>query len=305
MPAGFSSKLINAGKLNRKGVEITLDGTPIKNQNFSWNVTLNFGKNTSKVIELYPGLQNYYLGGSDYSSASGAAAYAPGVWSTVGGVWGQIRGRGIQKIDGQNVIDPATGLYAFVDNVNFGSVLPDFTGGMLNALSYKNFTLNFAIDFSKGGKYFSLSDFWGGFSGLYDYTAGLNDKGKPVRDPVASGGGVHVVGVDKNKNKVDMYVDAITYYDNNGINKINEPHVFDMSFVKVREINLGYNFPVKSMGSMGKVFTNLQLSVFARNPFLIYSANKNFDPSEMTGNYGESGQLPPSRSFGATLRVGF
>lgn len=303
--SGFSSKLINAGKLNRKGVEITLDGTVVKNKDFSYNIAVNFGKNTSKVVELYPGLSNYYLGGSDYSSATGAAAYAPGVWSTVGGVWGQIRGRGITKIDGKPVIDPATGLYAFTDNVNFGSVLPDFTGGMINTFSYKGFNLNFAIDFSKGGKYFSLSDFWGGFSGLYDYTAGLNDKGKPVRDPVASGGGVHVVGVDKTNKPVDMYVDALDYFITNGLNKINEPHVFDMSFVKVREINLGYTFSTKGLGSLGKVLTNLQLSVFARNPFLIYSANKNFDPSELTGNYGESGQLPPSRSFGATLKVGF
>jgi hypothetical protein len=114
-----------------------------------------------------------------------------------------------------------------------------------------------------------------------------------------------VVGVDKTNKPVDMYVDALDYFITNGPNKINEPHIFDMSFAKVREINLGYTFGTKGLGSLGKVLTNLQLSVFARNPFLIYSANKNFDPSELTGNYGESGQLPPSRSFGATLKVGF
>ncbi len=306
--SGFSSKLINAGKLNRQGIEMTIDAFPVRNPNFAWNVSFNLAKNTSKVIELYPGLSTYYLGGSDYSSSTGAAGYAPGVWSVVGGQWGQIRGRGITKsADGQNAINPSTGLYAFTDNVNFGSVLPDFTGGMVNSLNYKGFNLNFAIDFTQGGKYFSLSDFWGGFSGLYDYTAGNNDRGKPVRDAVSAGGGVHVKGVSSVdlKTPVDMYVDAVTYYDNNGLNKINETHIFDLTYVKLREVNFGYTFNVKKLGALSNKLSTLQLSVFARNPWLIYTKNRNFDPSELTGNYGESGQLPPSRSYGVTLKFGF
>lgn len=303
--SGFNALLTNAGKMNRKGVEVTIDGYPVRTRNFTYNVALNLARNRSKVIELAAGINNYYLGGSDYSSSTGSAGYAPGVWSVVGGTWGQIRGRGIQKINGQDVIDPTTGLYAYQDNVNFGSVLPEFTGGMVNNFTYKRFNLNFTIDFTKGGKYFSLSDFWGGYSGLYDYTAGLNDRGKPVRDPVANGGGVHVTGVDKTGKPVDMYVDAVSYYDNNGANKINETHIFDLTYVKLREVNLGYTFNVKGWGNVGNYIKNAQLSVFARNPWLIYAKNRNFDPSELTGNYGESGQLPPTRTYGLTLKVGF
>jgi TonB-linked SusC/RagA family outer membrane protein len=305
--SGFTSKLLNAGKLNRKGIELTIDGYPVKTSNFSYNIAVNFAKNQSKVVELYPGLQNYYLGGSDYSSSTGSAGYAPGVWSVVGGDWGQIRGRGIKKVDGLNVIDPATGLYAYQDNVNFGSVLPDFTGGMINSLTYKGFNLNFAIDFVKGGKYFSLSDMWGSVSGLYDFTAGLNDKGKPVRDDVANGGGVHIKGISSVdlKTPVDMYVDAISYYNDNNFNKINELHIFDLSYVKLREVNFGYTIPVNRYSFLNNNVKNIQVSVFARNPWLIYAKNRNFDPSELTGNYGESGQLPPSKSYGVTLKLGF
>ena len=303
--SGFNSKLINAGKLNRHGIELTIDGYPIKTSNFAWNTSLNFAQNRSKVISLYPGLNNLYLGGSDYSSATGASAYAPGVWSVVGGEYGQIRGRGIQKLNGQNVIDPSTGFYAYTDNVNFGSVLPKFTGGWVNTFTYKQLSLNFTIDYSKGGKYFSLSDLWGGVSGLYDYTAGNNDRGKPVRDPVATGGGVHVKGVDKNGAPVDMYVSAIDYYVSQYGNKINETHIFDLSYIKLREVNLNYTLPVKSIGNLAKYAKSVSVGLFARNPWLIYRANKNFDPSELTGNYGESGGLPPSRSFGATLKLGF
>lgn len=305
--SGYSSKLINAGRLNRKGVELTIDAYPFRNANFTWNVALNLAKNTSKVIDLYPGLTAYYLGGSDYSSASGAAAYAPGVWSIVGQDWGQIRGRGVKRNDaGEVVLDPTSGFYAFTDNVNFGSVLPDFTGGIVNNFSYKGFNLNFAIDFTKGGKYFSLSDFWGGVSGLYDYTAGLNEKGKPVRDPVSAGGGVHVKGVSSAdlKTPIDMYVDAIDYYVGQYGNKINEGHIFDLTYVKLRELNLGYTVPVKKLGNLGSTVKTLNISLFARNPWLMYTKNKNFDPSELTGNYGESGQLPPSRTYGVTLKFG-
>ena len=301
---GFTQKLINAGRINRKGVELTVDGYPVKTSDFSWNINTNFARNKSKVLELAPGIQTYYLGGADYSSSTGTTAYAPGVWAIVGGEYGQIRGRGIQKINGQPVIDPATGLYAFQDNVNFGSVLPQFTGGMVNTFKYKNVSLNFTVDFSKGGKYFSLSDLWGGFSGLYDYTAGNNDKGKPVRDPVASGGGVHVKGVDKTGKPVDMYVDAVDYYDGNGANKINEMHIFDLSYIKLREVNLGYTFNLKG-SSINKVIQNLTLSAFGRNLWLIYTKNRNFDPSEFVNAYGESGQLPPSRTIGLTLKAGF
>ncbi|WP_448701403.1 SusC/RagA family TonB-linked outer membrane protein [Mucilaginibacter sp. AW1-3] len=302
--SGFVTRLSNAGKINRHGIEATLDGYVVRNKNFNYNITLNFAHNTSRVDALIPGVDNLYLGGSDYSSSAGTASYAPGVWSSVGSNYGQIIGRGIQKINGQNVIN-SDGTFAYVDNVKLGSVLPDFTGGMINTFTYKNLSLNFTIDFSKGGQYFSLSNFWGGFSGLYDFTAGNNDRGKPTRDPVANGGGVHVKGVDATGKPVDMYVDATVYYDNNGLNKINETSIFDLSYVKLREINLGYRFDTKSFGSVGKYLKGLQISAFVRNPWLIYTQNKNFDPSELTGNYGESGQLPPSRTIGATLKLGF
>ena len=304
-PSGFKTKIINAGKLERKGVELTLEATAVQTKNFQWKAMVNWAKNTSKVVELTPDINVYVVGRSDYNRESrGFGDFAPVATHIAGGEWGQLKGRGIQQIDGKPVINPATGLYVFENNKNFGSVLPDFTGGVFNQFSYKNISLALSIDFSKGGKYYSLSEFWGSFSGLYANTAGLNDKGKPVRDPVADGGGIHVKGVDNNKAPVDMYVDAIDYFIKNGESAVHENYVHDASFVKLREVSLGYAFPVKTMGVLSKYFQTLQLSAFARNPWLIYTANKNFDPSEFIGLYGESGQLPPARSYGLTLKVG-
>jgi TonB-linked SusC/RagA family outer membrane protein len=310
--SGFSSKLINAGQIDKNGIEVTIDATPVVSKDFKWNISLNFAHNTQTVVAITPDIHSLYKGGGDYSSSTGAAAAAPGVWqfdatSPYGNKYAQLIGIGIQKYNGTPVL-AADGQYVpTASNVSFGSTIPDFTGGMINSFNYKNFTFSFTIDFSKGGVYYSLSDMWGKYSGLYDVTAGLNDKGNPIRNNVADGGGVHVVGVDASSahNVIDKYVDAGTYYHQFYNRRINENSVFDLDFVKVREASLSYQLPVNKMGKFGKGFKSINLSAICRNPFLIYNANKSIDPSELVGNYGESGQLPPTRSLGVTLKLGF
>jgi len=104
------------------------------------------------------------------------------------------------------------------------------------------------VDFSYGGKFFSLSDHWGSFSGLAAKTAVLNDRGYSVRDNVADGGGVHVFGVDATGRDVDYYVDAQTYWHQFRNANISEVFIHDLTFVKLREFSLGYKLPVDRMG---------------------------------------------------------
>ncbi len=293
--SGFTSKLINAGKLNRNGIEISLNATPIKTASFSWNSTLNFAKNTSKIIELAEGVDAIVVGSGAFASSSGAT-----IVHQVGQEWGQIRGGGFTYKDGKRVVT-ADGMYVQTPNKYLGSVLPDFTGGWSNQLAYKNFTLNANVEFSKGGKYFSLSDHWGSFSGLLERTAGVNDKGNPLRDPVADGGGVHVVGVTEAGEEVDTYVDAQTYYHQFRGSNIAEEHVYDLDFIKVREVSLGYRIPLKG----SKYLQSATVSLVARNPWLVYAKNRDFDPSELSNIYGENGQFPGTRSFGVNIKLGF
>jgi hypothetical protein len=145
---------------------------------------------------------------------------------------------------------------------------------------------------------------WGAFSGLTARTAVLNDRGFPIRDAVADGGGVHVVGVDANKNPVNMYVDAQDYFHSMVNNNVYDEFVEDLTFVKMREVSLGYRLPVQKWG-MGKWLQNATFSVVARNPWLIYSKTRDFDPSEISNTYGENGQFPGTRSLGFNLRIGF
>jgi len=223
---------------------------------------------------------------------------------TEGMRWGQLYGNGIKRINGQPVLD-ASGFYVNDPKVNFGSVLPDYTGGLQNSFTFlTDFTLNVNIDFQVGGKFASLSNMWGSFSGLTAQTATVNDKGNPIRDAVADGGGVHTKGVNAEGKAVDFYVEAQDYFHNLYNNKTFDPFIYDLTFVKLRELALGYNLPVKKLG-MNKYFQSVNISLTARNPILIYATTKDFDPSEISAVSGETGQWPGSRGYGVNIKFGF
>jgi hypothetical protein len=128
-----------------------------------------------------------------------------------------------------------------------------------------------------------------------------------VRDPVADGGGVHVTGVSSTDGKtpVDMYVDAFTYFHQFRSTRIAEPYIHSLSFVKLRELSIGYNLPVNKWAVTKKFMQAANIAFIARNPWLIYTAAKNYDPSEISRIYGEEGEQPPTRSFGLNLSVTF
>lgn len=298
--SGFTQKKINAGELQRRGIELQLDATAVKTTDFEWITTVNWARNRSKIVELVPGVSSIPLLNSDGNPVTSSFSQVS-VLNSVDKGWGQIVGTGIKRIDGQPVID-ANGLYVYEQNKNFGSVLPDFTGGFVNQITYKNFTLSFNIDFQRGGKFYSLSDMWLNYSGLSEKSAALNDKGNPVRDAIADGGGVHVVGVSETGEAVDKYIDAKTYFQQGyGLSELS---IYDLDFIKLREFNIGYQIPVKKLG-IGNVVRSASISLVARNFWLIYSSVDNYDPAEISSQFGENGQFPGTRSYGFNFKVGF
>lgn len=298
--SGFTRQVINAARIDVRTVLLQLNGKPVQSKNFTWDVLINFSKQVkNEVVTLAEGIDQIPVFSGAFSTTS--SAY---VVHRVGEEWGQLRGGGIKRINGLPVLDN-TGRYIKQDDALFGSVLPDYIGGFLNTFSYKNFVANVNIDFQKGGKYFSLSDFWGSFSGLTERTVALNDKGNPTRDRVADGGGVHVVGVDDQGKPVDYYVEAQSYFHQFRERNISEASVYDMTFVKLREVSLGYRIPIGKIGNVSRWLQNATFSVVARNYWLIYAKNRDFDPSELSDQFGEDGQFPGSRSIGFNLRLGF
>jgi TonB-linked SusC/RagA family outer membrane protein len=297
---GYGVLSINAGEIAKKGWEVTAFVKPVQSKNLDWDISASWGYLTkNEVVSIYPGLNRLPVASGSFSTSS--AAYTV---NEVGQPWGQMFGGGIKRINGVPQLTSA-GLFIREADTKFGSVLPNYTGGVQNTFNvFKNFTVNINIDYSVGGHFFSLSDHWGTFSGLTARTAELNDRGIPLRDPVADGGGVHVFGVDAQGKAVDYYVDGQTYFHQFRNASISEDNIYSLSFVKLRELSLGYRVPTERLG-IGKYVKTAVFSVVARNPWLIWSKDKGFDPSEISNVFGEDGQLPGTRSVGVNLKLGF
>ena len=298
--SGYLTLSVNAGEVAKKGWDVTGFIKPIQSKNFDWDLSATWGYLTkNEVVSIYPGVTRLNVSTGAFSTSSSAYTV-----NEVGQPWGQMFGGGIKRINGAPQLTSA-GLFVRQADTKFGSVLPNYTGGVQNTFNlFKHFTLNINIDYSIGGKFFSLSDFWGTFSGLTARTAELNDRGIPLRDPVADGGGVHVFGVDATGKAVDYYVDGQTYYHQFRNNSISENSIYSLSFVKLRELSFGYKVPVEKLG-IGKYVRTAVFSVVASNPWLIWSKDKGFDPSEISSVYGEDGQLPGTRAVGVNLKLGF
>jgi TonB-linked SusC/RagA family outer membrane protein len=302
--SGFTSIATNAVHVKRQGIEVQINANPVKGKNFNWDLTKTFGYIIKNPVIDINGV------------ASGRVLLAGGAFGTrfarafqeKGKDWGQLIGGGIKRnADGLMVLNATSGLYVRDQDKHWGSVIPKTTGGLMNTFTYKDFVLTMSLDYQIGGKFFSLSEMWGNFSGLLDETAATNDKGKNVRDAVADGGGVHVVGVSSvdEKTPIDRYIEAQDYFHQFYFNQVAEPFIHDLTFVKVREASFGYRIPVKKIGGISKYVNGATFSIIARNPWIIHRESKNFDPSEISGVQGEDGQLPGVRSFGASLKLSF
>jgi TonB-linked SusC/RagA family outer membrane protein len=296
--SGFTSKLINTGEISKKGIDVQLNARPIWMNNFKWEINATWGRLLeNKVVKIAEGTERITIEGLWGTTG-------PYLVHAVGKEWGQVFGNGIKRINGKPVLTNE-GFYVNDANVYFGNVLPKYTGGMQNSFEImKDIIVNVNIDYQVGGKFFSLSDMWGSYSGLTARTAGVNDKGNPVRDPVADGGGIHVTGVDGDGKDVGYYVDAQEYYHNLFGNKTFDEFVYDLTFVKLREVSVGYNIPLKKI-HLDKWINRAVFSLVSRNPVLIYAKTPDFDPSEISNLSGETGNFPGVRGFGVNLKVSF
>jgi TonB-linked SusC/RagA family outer membrane protein len=299
--SGFSSILTNFGLIKKSGFDLNLQGTPFRSPNFTWNINATYSNLLEdKVVEI----SNKYNVKQIIVQYNSFTSF-PYMIQQQGMAWGQIYGNGILRNSSGVPILDANGFYKNNPNTYFGSVLPKHTGGMQNSFTiFKDFTINVNIDYQFGGKFASLSDMWGSYSGLTARTAVLNDKGVPIRDAVADGGGVHMVGVDVAGKPVSTYVGAYDYFHNLYNNSTFDPYIYDLTFIKLREVGLAYRIPVKKLGISGFI-KNASFQLQARDLWLIYAKTKDFDPSQISAVQGESGQLPGTRGIGFNLRIGF
>lgn len=295
--SGVASSFINAGKIETSGWEFVIDGSPFKSKDFDWNIVLNFARSRSKVAELAAGLDNYVLGNATTFRKSIQ------LQARVNEGWGQIVGTRYLRDSATGMpLLTAGGNWRVEDNKPIMNALPDFTGGVQNYFRFKNFSLGVNIDFQKGGAFYSVTRMFTAYSGLSAETVGNNDQGNPMRDPVADGGGLRPIGIlPDGKENTSVYLDPQAFYGN--AFDLHEKWVYDASFVKLREISLGYTFNPAVFGKTG--IKGLNVSLIARNVALLHSNVEGIDPSELEVYWNEGGQLPSTRSFGINARFTF
>ena len=294
--SGYTAATINAGNIRSEGVEVMISGTPIERPNFSWDMSFNIARNRNEVVELAEGLDNRQLQ---------SAYWGMTVNAKVGEPWGTLRGNGFTYDDATGLpVIRANGSFVRNDNIGLGTILPDATGGFRNTLTYKNFDLTAFLEFQLGGQFYSVTKMFGPYSGLTEETVGMNDKGNPIRDPVADGGGIRIDGVTETGERLTVYRDPSAHY--KGLFQFHENWIYDATFFKLRELRLGYTLPSSLLRNLPIQSANF--AVMARNLWLIHTNVPGLDPSEFGSGangfaYFESGQLPGVRSIGFNLRV--
>ena len=299
---GYSSKFINAGEIENKGIEVALSGTIVSTDDFGWDVNVNWAKNQSEVLSLFEGGTNLQLG-----SVFGGVT----INATIGEPYGALQGTDFIYVDGQRLINQTTGEYERTTTSNnvIGNITPDWNGGVSNTLRYKNLTFSFLIDVQKGGDVFSADISTGNRSGLYNYSVGLNDLGNPIRNSLANGGGIILDGVapDGSVNNVRTAMD--TY--RNAIGSIKSPNaafVYDASYVKLREVTLTYTLP--KIGILDKAdITSVKVGLVGSNLWIIDKNLPFADPESgvSSGNLQgfQNGAYPTTRQLGLNVQLQF
>lgn len=291
--SGYSRAIVNIGKITNKGVEVAINGTPIKKKDFTWMMNYTFSANRNKVVELADSsvvLQTGPQGGAQ-------------IIATVGGSMGDLYGRGFQRApDGQVIYDKNTGVALITpDVVYLGNTQPKWKMGISNDFRYKQFHFNILFDAQYGAVAYSLSAYK------------LAEQGKtkntlPGRYNGIIGNGV-VQNADGTYRKNDVLAtDIDQYYQSNyGVNNA-EGSTYSTNFIKLREARIDYTLPIRIANKIG--VQRATLGVYGRDLF-IWTKWPGFDPefgtlngTDITQGF-EIGQFPSTRTLGVNLIVSF
>lgn len=303
--SGYSGQVINAGEMTNKGWEFSIGATPVRTSDFNWDIDINFAFFKNKVVSLYGDINNLQVA-LDGSALSFGFVGSPRVSLNAmkGQSYGLIIGGGFQRDSAtQKILVDDDGYPLMTNTKELGYVTPDITGGVSSGITYKNFFLNFAMDFQKGGRFVSITKMFNAGSGLSAETVGNNDKGIPKRNAIDDGGGIRLDAINVNTGKQnEAYADTKDLYESY-LFSLWENWTYDATYVKLRELSIGYSLPDRLF--QRTPIKGLSVSVIGQNLWLIYSKAKGLDPSELETSWLEGGQLPGTRSIGFNVKVNF
>jgi iron complex outermembrane recepter protein len=336
--SGVNSILINAGDIQNKGIELSIDATPVRTKDFSWNTALNYSRNKNKIVKLYPGVKEYNLGANIGEIST---------WAVEGASYGVLR------TTIHSTADPKTGLpllnwrsdarAAFPGRSNVlqdvGDINAKYRAGWDNTFNYKNFSLNVLIDAKIGGDFVLLTYRYGTHTGVFPNTLHGRDAAHggitwtSAYDGKTYDDGIIVEGVFRDGQNItqpdgsQVDVGGLTFkeaYDKGFVEPTHLPQfgyrygssstgvsdywVLKNSWISLRQVALSYNFPKQILGKLK--LNGLSLSAIGRDLLYIhqtlpYNYNPASNNSNNTAFSGEEGFLPKTRNITFTLRASF
>ncbi|SFD55885.1 TonB-linked outer membrane protein, SusC/RagA family [Chitinophaga sp. CF118] len=309
---GFDNQYINAGNIQNTGIELTLNGTPVKQKHFQWDITINYAVNRNKVVRLSPEVKQGVLSGtsnpgSPVSNGFGRTA-TPIVneGSAYGDLYATRWARDAQT--GQYLVDDKGRPVGSTVTEKIGNFNPKYTFGFTNTFTYHNWSLSFLIDGKVGGVMTSGSEATMAFDGTAEYT-----------EKYRNGGWVLPALNQTTKEVNKEAIDAETFWTtvSGGRYSWGEFFTYDATNIRVRELSAGYTFKLNPQS----IFKSAKISFVARNLFFLYRGSSimdipgigkrkmRFDPDVNlgAGNFQgiEFGNMPTTRSLGLNVKLSF
>ncbi len=299
-PTGFTSVVQNAGVISNKGWEIVGDITPVKGNNFNWDITVNFTAIENTVEELAEGIDR--IGLSGFTSTQSAAI--------VGEPFGAIWGDGFERTEDGTLVIGANGWpVASPQKQILGDPNPDWIAGVRNTFSFKGLTLSALFDFRQGG------DMWCGTCGIMSYF-GTSELSADERNDVVVFDGVVNTGTAEDP-KYEQNTTAVALADPaaglGGYYRVrygfgySEMNIYDTSWIRLRELTLGYSLPKSLLN--GTFIGGVDITLTGRNLWLS-TDYPGIDPeTNLTGVTNGFGldyfNQPNTKSYNATVRLTF
>ena len=286
---GFTNVWDNIADMSNKGIELQLGGTLIKKEDFSFDIDLNFAKNNNEVTSLGD-LDTYVLGGQ----------WGLSLEARPGQPYGTLIGRDFERTTSGDVIYDNGLPKIDTDQKIIGNIAPDWTGGANFSIRYKDFDFSSLIDAKIGGDVHSMTYSWGRYAGTLSETLIGRETGVVGNGVMSDGNGGYVAN--------NVVVSAKAFNQSSYSNSIESSAIFDASYVKLRQVSIGYTLPQKFIQK--SILKSLKFSIVGRNLAILYKNAPHIDPetgfSSSNGEQGqEFGQSPSARNIGFNINMRF
>ena len=291
-PSGYAFRIINAGNIRNKGLELMVHGRPVDGRNFKWNINVNFGLNRNKIL---------YLDSLQKAPPLSSPETLGMIVAEEGKAYGGIYTSSLVRNDkGQVVVEDATGLPLVETDVTkhyAGNYNPSWTGGVINSFQYKSWTLSFQVDMRKGGVLVSGTQALLAANGASELTLPNREGGFVVPNSVTQSGGAN----SKQVSAQDYWTTVA------GANPVGELFTYDATNIRLREASLSYSVPSRWLD--GKFFKGATLTLVGRNLFFLKNNAYGFDPESAIGTGNNQGleytSVPATRNYGFYLKLNF